>query len=192
MAELEKRLDDLTSQLNAAQSNGLAPFPLRTARKHYNFNHIFPRDLPHSSDAAEDVGDANTAGESPPIERSNPSISSSSTAASPGHRQEQPDAKPWESLWPLPNEADVLMQEYRDHLASIFPFVIVPAGLSAAEARIHRPFLWKAIMMTACHMDGARQIALGDELLREVAQAAYGRSNSCLDLLQGLELLMAW
>jgi len=68
----------------------------------------------------------------------------------------------------------------------------VPKHATAADLRSSRPFLWKAIMMVSCIFDGARQAKLGEELLAEVGKAAVVDGIKSLDLLQGLELLVAW
>jgi hypothetical protein len=64
--------------------------------------------------------------------------------------------------------------------------------MSSAQLREHRPFLWKAIMMQACLFDGARQIALGEDLLRDISETAFLRPRKSLDLLQGLQILICW
>ena len=76
-----------------------------------------------------------------------------------------------------------------DHL---FPFAIVPPGTTSSQLRAQRPLFWKAIMMEACHLDGARQVALGNELLREISEGAFLRSQKNLDLLQGLQVFVSW
>jgi hypothetical protein len=77
-------------------------------------------------------------------------------------------------------------------MAHLFPFAIVPPHLTSAQIREQRPFLWKGIMVEACLFDGARQILLGNELLREVSEAAFVKPEKSLDLLHGLQLLVAW
>lgn len=95
-------------------------------------------------------------------------------------------------IWPEPEEAAALLDEYRTHLAPVFPFVALSPNTTAAELRTHRPFVWKGVMMAACRLDGARQIVLGNALLREVMGASFLRPQKGLDLLQGLQLLVAW
>lgn len=94
--------------------------------------------------------------------------------------------------WPEGDEAEAFLETYRTHMAHLFPFAIVPAQMSSAEIREQRPFLWKGIMVEACLFDGVRQVALGNELLREISEAAFVRPQKSLDLLQGLQLLVAW
>jgi hypothetical protein len=81
---------------------------------------------------------------------------------------------------------------YRENMAHLFPFAVVPPDMTAAQMREQRPFFWKGVMMEACLFEGARQVALGNELLREVSQAAFVRPEKSLDLLHGVQLLIAW
>ncbi|KAK4106558.1 hypothetical protein N658DRAFT_415141 [Parathielavia hyrcaniae] len=94
--------------------------------------------------------------------------------------------------WPRGDEAGAFLRLYRKSMAHLFPFVVVPPDLSSAQMREQRPFLWKAIMMEACVYEGARQVALGNELLKEVSEAALVRPEKNIDLLHGLQLLIAW
>jgi len=64
--------------------------------------------------------------------------------------------------------------------------------MTALELREHRPFLWKAVMMVGCFLDGARQVKLGQELLAELGRSAVVDGLNNLDLLQSLQILVAW
>jgi hypothetical protein len=77
-------------------------------------------------------------------------------------------------------------------MGHLFPFVVVPRHLSSAQMREQRPFLWKGVMLQMFFFDGKRQTALGHELLKDVLEAAFVRPQKTLDLLQGLQLLVAW
>lgn len=100
--------------------------------------------------------------------------------------------KPWESLWPQPGEAEVILETYRNVAAGLFPFVVVPETIRANEMKAERPFLWKAIMMVGCFLDGERHERLGEDLLAEISRATMVDGVSSLDVLQGLQLLLAW
>lgn len=86
----------------------------------------------------------------------------------------------------------MMLETYKANMAPLFPFVVVPPHMSSDQLRKQRPFLWKGVIMQACHLDCARQIALGQELLGDIAQAALTKPEKSLDLLQGLEILIAW
>jgi hypothetical protein len=94
--------------------------------------------------------------------------------------------------WPRGDEADAFLAVYRERMGHLFPFAIVPPHLSSAQMREQRPFFWKVIMMESCLFDGRRQLALGNELLREISEAAFLKPQKNLDLLQGLQMLIAW
>ena len=110
----------------------------------------------------------------------------------PPQQQQQPQGGGTTPLWPEGDEAETLLDVYRKHLGHLFPFTVVPPHLSAPQLRAQRPLLWKAVMMEACLFDGPRQVALGTELLREISEAAFMKPQKNLDLLQGLQMLIAW
>ncbi|KAK0722368.1 hypothetical protein B0T26DRAFT_702457 [Lasiosphaeria miniovina] len=47
-------------------------------------------------------------------------------------------------------------------------------------------------MVAACHLHGKRQVVMADDLLREIVAAAFITPLKSLDVLQGLQLLIAW
>ncbi|KAL2693857.1 hypothetical protein Neosp_000423 [[Neocosmospora] mangrovei] len=170
IAALEKRLEELSSHVRH-DSSSRSPTPSPEAETEptselcsktdssWDFNHIFP--LKQSSDSQTPH---------PP-------------ASEPGKR------RPWDSWWPTPHEAELLLAGYRNIHACLFPFVRVPEHLTALEVRENRPFMWKAIMMVGCFLDGARQVKLGEELLAEIGRAAVVDGLKSLDLLHGLQMV---
>lgn len=100
--------------------------------------------------------------------------------------------RPWQSLWPLPAEAEKLLHYFNTAMADLFPFIVVPQNMSEIQLRTRRPFLWKAVMLTATLWDGPRQVELGHKLLADIGNAAIVEGQQSLDILQGLMLLIAW
>ncbi|KAH6624905.1 hypothetical protein B0J18DRAFT_194851 [Chaetomium sp. MPI-SDFR-AT-0129] len=104
--------------------------------------------------------------------------------------------------WPTGDEAESHLAMYHERFAHLFPFIIVPTHLTAAQMRVQRPFLWKAIMIETSLFNGARQIQLGDALLREMGEVSFMGANGggmggrkgegLLDLLQGVQMLIDW
>lgn len=47
------------------------------------------------------------------------------------------------------------------------------------------------MMQTLC-LDASRQIPLGNELLNDIVTASFLQPKKSFDLLQGLEILVAW
>ncbi|KAF4457558.1 hypothetical protein F53441_608 [Fusarium austroafricanum] len=173
IAALEKRLEELSSHVRreSSEEEETSPQPpteekrseLVTNSDTWGLNHLFP----------SKTGTESTPGRHPP-----PSA---------------PDkTRPWDSWWPTPREAELLLNGYRTIHSPLFPFVCVPGHMTALELREHRPFLWKAVMMVGCFLDGARQVKLGQELLAEIGRAAVVDGLNSLDLLQSLQMLVAW
>ncbi|UNI14177.1 hypothetical protein JDV02_000834 [Purpureocillium takamizusanense] len=182
VAELEKRLNELSSQFEGQHHHS----PSHPQQQHSPASTAsLPATKPPSSKVA-DKGDILNFGHLFPSPSSTGVDGDEESAWSPEA------LKPWDSPWPLSGEAGVLLAQYHDAFAHLFPFVVVPKHASAADLRSSRPFLWKAIMMVSCIFDGARQAKLGEELLAEVGKAAVVDGIKSLDLLQGLELLVAW
>jgi hypothetical protein len=94
--------------------------------------------------------------------------------------------------WPEGEEAEILLEEYRTHMSHLFPFVVVPPSISSYVLRHQRPFLWKSVMMASCHLDGHRQIILGNQILKDICDATMLKPQKTLDLLQGIEILISW
>ncbi|KAL8356557.1 hypothetical protein RB601_001731 [Gaeumannomyces tritici] len=220
MAELERRLQDLTSKLQ----------PVVDARQQQQQQHHGDQQLsppvstpdttedqlpvPATSKRATSISSGGLLHLLPGIGITVDSAvesdyGSTSSASSPGrgrssasaHTPVPPSSGPTpapapgeKSVWLNPTEAAFLLREYHEHMQHLFPFVVVPAHVSSNELRRQRPFLWKAVMTEACHMDGRRQTAMGHQVLTEMAAATITASASAqtLDLLQGIQLLLAW
>lgn len=97
-----------------------------------------------------------------------------------------------DGIWPTGTDADTLLREYNDQLGHLFPFVVIPQSLSSSELRQQSPYLWKAVMVGGNHLDGRRQISLGNALLEEIIAATITKPQNTLDLLQGLQVLICW
>ncbi|EGX96847.1 hypothetical protein CCM_01505 [Cordyceps militaris CM01] len=189
VAELEKRLNELSSQVG--QGHARLPTPedaaaseratssARTARSGdiksdlveiVNLQHWFPNTASSSGDKDKSA--------SPP--------------AAPRAGWEAEAFQHMDSIWPLPEDAATLLTEYHALWAETFPFIVVPRDMTSEDLRDKRPFLWKGIMLTASFFDAARQTGLGGEMLSDMARAAVVEGVKTLDLLQGMQLLIAW
>ncbi|KAK7923217.1 hypothetical protein PG985_007288 [Apiospora marii] len=96
------------------------------------------------------------------------------------------------SAWPRGEEAEEKLNSYRNNMMRLFPFVIVPSHMSAAQLRSERPVLWKAAMLQACFLEGGRQVYMGRKLLQELSEALLTKPRKGLDVLQGLLLYIGW
>lgn len=113
-------------------------------------------------------------------------------SASPAPGWEADAFQHMDSIWPLPEDAAALLADYHELWAATFPFIVVAADMTSEDLRDKRPFLWKGVMLTASFFDAARQTRLGAELLSDMARAAVVEGVKTLDLLQGMQLLIAW
>ncbi|KAH6850201.1 hypothetical protein B0I37DRAFT_352715 [Chaetomium sp. MPI-CAGE-AT-0009] len=240
VAELERRLEDLSARMESVQRQGPVPSPPNS--DHYGlpsitvgapvgpeaplpprnfsgtqvpvptfgrdrwdspFGHIFPdrsifesQPEHHPPTASSGVSPAAKAISPPAHSGLTPAhtTTSGSICSSP-HQQpcpQPPHQQGRGGLWPQGEEAEAFLELYRERMNHLFPFAIVPPHLDSAQMREQRPFFWKAVMLEASLFDGRRQVAMGDELLREISEAAFIRPQSNLDLLQGLLVFIGW
>ncbi|KAK0646039.1 hypothetical protein B0T16DRAFT_151968 [Cercophora newfieldiana] len=159
--------------------------PSTRERWHKPFGHIF----------LDSDGEHSTPGDLSPVASPFTNTTTTTTTAT-TTAQQQPPRKQSQSqqdvLWPEGEEAEALLVTYKDNLSHLFPFAVVPPHMSSYELRQKRPFFWKAVMMEAYLNDGSRQISLGNELLRDISEAAITKPQKSLDLLQGLQVLISW
>lgn len=94
--------------------------------------------------------------------------------------------------WPRGEEAERLLAEYREYMEPIFPFIVIPRHLNSEQLRKERPYLWKAAMMQTQCLDASRQIPMGNELLNDIVTSCFLQPKKSFDLLQALEILVAW
>lgn len=106
------------------------------------------------------------------------------------HRRASESRDPW--YYPSSDEACRILNDFHGHFMPLFPFVVQPQKMAHEELRRDRPLLWKAIMMQGLYFNARRQVALGDELLDTIVATAFFESQKSLDLLQALEILIAW
>ncbi|KAK4247739.1 hypothetical protein C7999DRAFT_40971 [Corynascus novoguineensis] len=238
VAELERRLEDLTARIESVQRQGPAVpsppdsdlyrgqsrSPSDLANSVVSFlpqnlvenrdavpsfgqchwpdplEHIFPnrsmfeaQSMPDRRQPTTDSGVSPAPGAAPPQPSSgDPSARTTAIDCVGSSPYQQSCTQQSVCPWPQGDEAEALLQVYRERMAHLFPFAVAPPHLSSAELREQRPFFWKVAMVGACRLDGQRQIVLGTELLREVTEAAFLKPQKNIDLLHGLQMLIAW
>ncbi|KAJ0107627.1 hypothetical protein J7T55_007818 [Diaporthe amygdali] len=94
--------------------------------------------------------------------------------------------------WPKGEEAERLLAEYREYMEPVFPFIVIPRHMNSEQLRKERPYLWKAAIMQTLCLDASRQLPLGNELLNDIVTSSFLQPKKSFDLLQGLEILVAW
>lgn len=83
-------------------------------------------------------------------------------------------------------EAIMLLNEFRRHCSSCFPFVVLEESKDANTVRREQPFLFLAIMTAMSYRKPTTQRALADAFKDQVAVRIVGFSHKGLEMLQGL------
>lgn len=86
---------------------------------------------------------------------------------------------------------DSMLSEFRT-LSSFFPFVYLPPTTSTPTLRERRPFVFQAIQLITSSGLRPVQVALEEQFRRAIVEAVFLESQKNLDVLQGLELYLAW
>lgn len=93
---------------------------------------------------------------------------------------------------PPPASDDVLLDIYRNELQELNPFVVIPAGVTAAKLKATRPFLMSAIRMVTSFRSLRSMRAQMYYLMRHIADFMLIRSERSMDLLMGILVIAAW
>jgi hypothetical protein len=88
-------------------------------------------------------------------------------------------------------EADESLKIFRTYKLKHFPFIVLPASITAQELRRERPFLWFCAM-AASSKSSTQQIVLGKEIRLIVGRQLLLEGERTLDLLLGLLAYIAW
>lgn len=150
--------------------------------------------LTHSSLGVSNASKAVDSPQQRMLGRQTPSGAPWHQASLPGGASSGPEPSQEEDPWyyPSSDEAHQFLNDFNSHTLGLFPFVAIPTEMSSEELRRDRPLLWKAVMMQGLHLDARRQVSMGDELLSSIVLAAFVQSQKSFDLLQALEILVAW
>ncbi|OPB39354.1 hypothetical protein A0O28_0050600 [Trichoderma guizhouense] len=200
VAELEKRLDELSSQF----VDGVVAVNPRP--KQPSSSSTGPESVSTSTSTNGQSLTERPHGQRPQQRRQKTKCDSIVTFEYlfPSPRSESAEASGWSSeagsndyvkvdrLWPDAAEAEALLLQFHDTHAPLAPFVVVPKHLTAAELRRQRPFLWSVVMMVSCFVDGPRQHRLGKEVMTELGRLMVMEGSKRLETLQGLLLIIGW
>jgi hypothetical protein len=88
-------------------------------------------------------------------------------------------------------DAQRLLSSFRG-MTDVFPFVVIPPGVTAETMNRERPFLLLAIATAASSTNRPLQIALEKELLHVLSKNVLVKGRKSLDLLQGTLVYLAW
>lgn len=102
-----------------------------------------------------------------------------------------PDFSPMSGLEPSPDEAEEILGSFRPHMATYFPFIIIPESTTAQELRRFRPFLWLC-MMSVASKSTCQQKALAKEIKITMGKEVFVEGKNNIDLLLGMMVFVAW
>jgi hypothetical protein len=88
------------------------------------------------------------------------------------------------SMRPSPEEAEVLLNRFRQ-MTPYFPFMVLPPNTSARDLLQDRPFLYHCIMAVSCRSP-SQQIAFGEEIMQYLGDQMLAKRAKSLDLLLGI------
>lgn len=88
-------------------------------------------------------------------------------------------------------QANILLNRFRDQISPFFPFIVIPPSLSAQDLHRDRPFLLKSILAVASRVP-SEQLALGKWLVRQLADRIAVNGERNLDLLLGVLTYTGW
>ena len=92
---------------------------------------------------------------------------------------------------PSDHEAQSFMEIFSTRMVPLFPFIVVPAHMTAEQLRQEKPFLYLNISVVACQ-EASRQREILSVVREYVAEHIVLRGEHNLDLLQGLMVHLAW
>ena len=101
------------------------------------------------------------------------------------------DYSPASGLEPSLDEAEAFLRRFRPHMATYFPFIIIPDSTTAQELRRYRPFLWLCLMSVASKST-AQQKALAKEMKITMGREVFVEGKNNIDLLLGMMVFVAW
>jgi hypothetical protein len=102
-----------------------------------------------------------------------------------------PDSSMSEGIEFTIDQANVLLNRFRDHLAPFCPFIVVPPSISAQDLNRDRPFLLKSILAVASCVS-SQQVPLGKWLIKQLADRMAVNGERNLDLLLGVLTYTGW
>jgi hypothetical protein len=89
-----------------------------------------------------------------------------------------------------PEEAEVLLNRFRQ-MTPYFPFIVLPASITARNLLRERPFLYHCIMAVSCQSP-QRQIAFGEEMMQYLGEQMLVKGEKSIDLLLGILTYAGW
>ena len=89
-------------------------------------------------------------------------------------------------------EAEKLLQLFRDHMHPLNPFVELEPATTAAQLRVQRPMLFLAVMFAASYHDFDAQKAMSRSIMTYISEQMFQQGRRSLQLLQGVIVFLHW
>ncbi|KAF2260070.1 hypothetical protein CC78DRAFT_536671 [Lojkania enalia] len=150
--------------------------------------------VPASADVPIEISDSVTQNDQ--IEVLNPSETSTAPLETPESQWDKDETT--DSFDPVAvgmvdlERATILLREYKESFTSSFPFVIIPAEMSADDLRHQQPFLFHAIMAIMTYKTPMIQHLIACNFKNQMATRMIVRSDKSLGILQALLVFAAW
>jgi hypothetical protein len=96
------------------------------------------------------------------------------------------------ALDPNDSEAERLLDLFRTECTPYFPIIHISTTKTARDLRQDCPFLWKVIVMITSTRTPSRQSALCKNIMEEISTRLLLKGEKTLELLQGILLFTAW
>jgi hypothetical protein len=97
-----------------------------------------------------------------------------------------------ESFYADEQEAQLVLNIYREKFTPHFPFVVVTQNVTPQELRHSKPFLYRVIMTVACQRSSSHQQTLSELVKNDYIQRILVNGEQSFDLLQGLLVFLGW
>lgn len=99
---------------------------------------------------------------------------------------------PEEKFYADEQEAQLVLNIYREKFTPHFPFVVVPQNVTPEQLRRSQPFLYRVIMTVACQRSSSHQQILSELVKNNYIQRILVNGEQSFDLLQGLLVFLGW
>lgn len=99
---------------------------------------------------------------------------------------------PEEKFYTDEQEAQLVLNIYREKFTPHFPFVVVPQNVTPEQLRRSQPFLYRVIMTVACQRSSSHQQILTELVKNNYIQRVLVNGEQSFDLLQGLLVFLGW
>ncbi|KAH9810748.1 hypothetical protein Tdes44962_MAKER05979 [Teratosphaeria destructans] len=90
------------------------------------------------------------------------------------------------------HEAELLLARWRRLMAPMFPFVVVPEGVTARQLKNSKPLLLHTIVTVAYFHDLTKQQVMVKQLTRNVSERILINNEKNLGILQSLLVFVSW